>query len=265
MKTRRDFLKAAAAVPILSALPNSTTFSEATSSGEGEPVPSMIYAGKPMSYWLAQLNSPDNEPEYEDVESDWVFLDFGVPALRHLVEALRTNHGHLAAVQLQYMASSLTVRLLTEVLGDRDWRIRAGAMQALLRIAVRRPSEPQVTESLKEALPVIARAKWDENPDVAELADNLVYEFGPAIEPRCPLPVRYLEDEDASRRALAVRWLRGFRSRVEEVIPLLESKLEDPEESVRWAAAETLSSFEPNHPAIPPIFVEGVLRTMTLT
>jgi HEAT repeat protein len=189
-----------------------------------------------------------------------VFLSFGDSAVPHLIKALKAEFAFSAVVQLQYMPSPLTVRLLTDALQHQDWRVRAGALQALYAIAVRRHYEPQITESLREALPVIAWAKWDENPHIAGPAENIVYEFGPAIEPRCPLPVRHLESQDASRRALAAGWVRGFRSRADEVIPLLESRLEDPEESVRWAAAETLSSFQSDHPAVPPIFVESVLR-----
>ena len=260
METRRDFLKTAAVLPILGALPHSTTLPGPTCSDKREPIPGMIYAGKPISYWLAQLDRMEYEPEYEDVESLSVFASFGSAAVPHLIEAMGSHHPSLAAVQLQWMASPRTVQLLTDALEHRNWPVRAGAIRALSGIARRRDGEAWVTEALREALPLIARAKWDDNPHIAVPAETFVYKFGPAIEPRCPLPFRYLESEDPCKRELAVRWLRDFPLRAGEVVPLLEAKLEDREASVRWAAAETLSSFDSDHPGIVPVFLDGVLR-----
>lgn len=258
MKTRRDFLKSAVAAPILSTLPGSAG-SETIGAVRDDPASQMIYAGEPMSYWLDQLDSTEHDLNYEDIDGPGVFPSFGDAAIPHLIEALGRQYPSLATAQLQCMANPQAVRLLTDAVENQNWRVRAGAIRALLGIARTKDDEPQITELLKDVLPVIARMKWSKNRHIARLAETFVYKIGPALEPRCPLPRPYLDSEDASKRELGVRWLRKFRSRTEETIPLLETKLEDADDLVRWAAAETLSGFDPDHPGIAPVFLEGIL------
>jgi len=260
MKTRRDFLKAASTIPFAGVLPTSALSPARKDDPGGEP----IYAGKPMSFWLARLDNWDRKPELEvefkDVDQTWVFVNFGQAAVPHLIEALRNESAYDAIVQLQFLASPETVRLLTEALKHRHPTVRAGAVQALLSIAMHRRLRPRVIEPLREALPEIAKAMQDENPAVVQGAEYIFHEFGPALDPTLPIPLDRLDDQDASSRREAVRRLRELRSRASEVVPLLKLKLRDPDASVRWTAAEALSCFDPDHPDIVPEFVHGAER-----
>ena len=262
MTTRREFVKTAAMAPLAGLIsPGLGTLQLGPSSTERS-ASETLYAGKPMSYWLTRLHRWDDEiqlaDEFEDVTQDWVFPNFGQPAVPSLIEALTGGISDDARVQLEFLASPETVRLLVQALKHENSGIRTGAISALLGIATHRESRPRLIEPLRQGLPAITEALHDGNPEVVHCADMIVNELGPSFDPTMPIPLDRLNDDDTSSRNRAVQRLGYLRSRAKEVVPLLEAKLRDPDHSVRRAAAMSLSRLDPAHPSIIPVVLEGV-------
>ncbi len=254
MKSRRDFLKAASVLPFAGLLEGpSLLLNEMEARDALEP----IYAGKPMSYWLATLNSRDYDRDVYDLGEQWMFRHFGDAAVPGLVEALREDYGLSAAIELDGIGSPATVRALTPALKHEDRRVRIGAATTMYGIGLSKPRfRPELIPAFREAFPILAEVlKTDREPQVAETAGWILFEFAPKMDPMFPLPVKISEYDGAGFWAkLVQRFPKHFQA--EEIVPLLVARLGDANAKVRLEVAQTLPMYEPDHPGIVPIFVE---------
>ena len=166
MKTRRDFLKSASLVPFAGLLEGpSLLLPEGDARSAGEP----IYAGKPMSYWLARLTSRHHDRDVYDVAEQWMFMDFGDAAVPGLIEALQDDFGFFfAQIELEGIGSPAAVRALTRALKHEDRRVRIGSMASMYGIGLHKPrSRPELIPAFREAFPVLAEVlKTDQEPHV---------------------------------------------------------------------------------------------------
>ncbi len=254
MKNRRDFLKAASVLPLAGLLEGpSVLLNEIQARDAEEP----IYAGKPMSYWLAAFNSRDYDRDVYDLGEQWMFRHFGDAAVPGLVEALREDYGVSACIELDAIGSPATVRALTLALKHEDRRVRIGAATTMYGIGVFKPRfRPELIPAFREAFPILAEVlKTDREPRVAETAGRILFELAPKMDPMFPLPVKISEyDDDGFWAKLVRQFPKHFQA--EEIVPLLVARLGDANAKVRLEVAQTLSMYEPDHPGIVPIFVE---------
>jgi HEAT repeat protein len=258
MPTRRDFLTQGAAAFVSALFPISVPprLKQAdTADGQAS---DWLYAGKPMSYWVARLDQPVEDPELECVNRTWILVNFGQAAVPHLIDGLNNEFPGDATLQLQFLASPRTVQMLTLALKHKHARVRSGAIEALYAIALYRCMRPGVVAPLKRTLPAVAEALNDEDLAVRGWAQRFLCDFGAALDPRFSNPLDGLDDEHPSLRAAAVRLLAKLPS--QQAIPFLESKLRDPDRSVRFEVAKVLSQYNPGHPGIVPAFVEHLLQ-----
>lgn len=256
MKTRRDFLKTASVLPLAGLLDGpSLLFTEGDAHSPGEP----IYAGKPMSYWLATLTSRDCDRDVRDIGEQWMFRHFGDVAVPGLIEAMRDDFWFRGETELEMIGSPATVRALTQALKHEDRRVRIGSAAAMYGIGVYMPgSRPEAIPAFRDAFPVLTEVlKTDEEPQVARMAGRILFEGAPKMDPTFPLPVKISDYENAGFWANVVRrFPRHFQA--EQVVPLLVARLGDEDARVRLEVARALSSFDPDHPGIVPVFVEYV-------
>lgn len=257
MTTRRDFLKQGAAASLADMLPivNMPDIGAWSTASDDS---GLLYAGKPMSYWVSRINCCDYDPEFEELDGDPGLRHFGPSAAPYLIEALGEKDNFGAIWQLELVASARTIRILIESLKHDRPNIRAGAVDALAVIALAPPPVPQVAEALKESLPAIAGLLQDADVHVVAKAEYFLCDQASEIDPSFPMPVCGLEDARAVTRRNAVRRLGKLAP--ETAVPLLVAKLDDPESTVRWAVAEQLSKFDPDHPVIVPLFIDCLLR-----
>lgn len=244
MTTRRDFLKQGAAASIAGLLPTSILPCPRQGDAAGEQPAEWLYAGKPMSYWVADLDSKARrDPEFSEMDQYWVLAHFGHPAVPHLIEALKNPCNVDAIVQLESLGNPETVRQLTQALTHENESIRSGALQSLYGIAFKRFLRPQITESLRAALPVIAGVAGDgESDPVKRTAEGFLQRFGHALDPAFPVPMHDVDNADPQKRRAILEGIGRLGSRMEHLVPLVEAKLKDPDAFVRWAAAEALAA-----------------------
>ncbi len=75
------------------------------SEGDAPSAEEPIYAGKPMSYWLAKANSGDYDRDLHDLGEQWVFRHFGDAAVPGLIKALGNNVAYFAETELEGSAA----------------------------------------------------------------------------------------------------------------------------------------------------------------
>ncbi len=260
MTTRREFVKTVALVP-LAGIAASPTRMTRPNRAESQNLPEEpLYAGKPLSYWLARVTSQDHDRDVSDVAEKWVFRHFGDVAVPGLIEAMRNDSWFLAATELEMIGSPLTVRTLTQALKADDSRVRHGAAAAMYGIALHKARQrPDLVPVFREAFPLLAEVlQTDRDQQVATLAAWMLFEFAPEMAPDFSLPVAVSEYANAAVWATVVRrYPKHFP--VKQVIPGLMALLNNDEAPTRLKAAEALSRFEPDQAGIVPVFVEHVL------
>ena len=127
-----------------------------------------------MNHWIRRLHCSDRAPEFLDGADLWILKYFGDGAVPHLIESLKDKEEWSCdgVVELQAMANPRNIRLLSLALEHSHPRVRAGALDALMGIAIHRTLRPQVVEPLKETVPVIAKLLTDSEPAVSGRACN---------------------------------------------------------------------------------------------
>jgi|LSQX01.3.fsa_nt_gb hypothetical protein len=179
-KTRRDFLVTASAMSIAGLLDGpSLMLTEHDAHSDEEPV----YAGRPMSYWLATLNSRDCDRDVYDLEQQWMFRHFGDVAVPGLIKALRDDCAFSVATELEGIGSPATVRALTHALTDADRRVRLGSAVAMYGIGRYKPRfRSELIPAFREAFPILVEVlKTDQEPQVAQMATWILFEFAPKM------------------------------------------------------------------------------------
>jgi len=256
--TRRDFLKQSTAASIVGMFPMATLAGEGLYEVVGEPTPEVLYAGRPLNYWVARLNHSVDEPDFEDVDTHSAFDHFGQAAVPHLIDALDEQKAFAVSIRLASLGSPATIRLLTQALKERP-RVRAGVLTTLGYIADPFFSPlPPIPDSLKDVLPVVVELLQDHDPVVRTRAETFLCWYAQQIDPSFSIPTDCLEHTDSMKGAIAVQQLG--RMRPEVAIPRLVAKLQDRKAEVRWAAAEQLSRLDSDNPDIIPIFVEYLMH-----
>ena len=257
MKTRRDFLKTASVLPLAGLLDGpSLLLTEGDIHAAEEP----IYAGKPMSYWLATLTSQDYDRDVYDLGESWMFHHFGDLAVPGLIEAMKDDGWSSISTELAAIGSPATVRALTQALKHEDRRVRTGAAASLYSIGrYRAKFRPDVISAFCDAFPALVEVlKIDKDSHVAQAAALVLFEVATRLDPTFPLPLKISDYENAGCWAQAVRRY-PTRFQADEVVPSLVARLDDEDAGVRFEVAQTLSMFDPDHPGIVPIFVEYVI------
>lgn len=260
MTTRREFVKTAALVPFagLGASQNRITRRNRAQSENLPEEP--VFAGKPLSYWLARVTSQNHDRDVCDVAEQWVFRHFGDVAVPGLIEALRNDVWFLAATELEMIGSPLAVRALTQALKADDSRVRHGAAAAMYGIALFKARQrPELVAVFRETFPILVEVlKTDREQQVATLSAWMLFEFAPWMAPDFSLPVAVSEYASAAVWATVVhRYPKHFP--VDQVVPGLMTLLNNDDATTRLKAAEALSRFEPDEAAIVPVFVEHVI------
>ncbi len=220
----------------------------------------MIYAGKPLSYWLARFTDLNYEGADCEVTTSWMFRHFGDAAVPGLIESLRGFFSILAQIELYMIGSPAAVLALTEALKHEDPQIRTGASEALHGTALNKlHSRPELTAPLKEALPMLAEVvKTDRESQVVHSATSTLFRMAARIDATFPLPLKMADYENAGFWAHAVCEFPE-RFTPEEVVPVLVSQIGHKDASVRLEVARALSKFDPDYHEIVPIFVEHVV------
>ena len=262
MVTRRDFLRCAGALPLGASLVPSVLgrmrgFQACAQAGL-EADAELVYAGKPLSYWISRLVSGGYEPaEWDFVETD-MFRHFGDAAVPGLIEAMDSEVWFLVNLRLEAIASPAVVQALTRALRHEQKRVRMGAGSALLSIACDKLStRPDLREPFRKALPAVVEiVNTEEKPGQVWYATRILRRYGPEIAPGFSLP------KPAEFRNAGL-WITALPDRLnefkaEEVVPALVERLGDANCFVRWAAAAALSHFEPDHQGIVPVFLDNV-------
>jgi len=254
MNTRRDFLKSASVVPLAGLLDGPLLL---LTEGAAHSPAELIYAGKPVSYWAATLTSGDYDRDVYGLGDQWMFRHFGDAAVPGLIEAMRNDFWFFAEIELETIGSPATVRALTQALKHEDRRVRIGSAATMYGIGLHKPRfRPELIPAFREAFPVLAEVlKTDQESQVAEVATRILFELAPKMDPTFPLPVKISDYENAGFWAKVVRrFPEHFQA--EEVVPLLVDRLGDEDARVRLEVAQALSNYDPDHPAIVPVFVE---------
>jgi len=253
MKTRREFLTEASAVPLAAVLSGPRSLTD----GHDKPAQEAVYGGKPMSYWLTTLNRRDYDRSECDVGEQWMFRHFGDAAVPGLIEAMRDDSWFAAETELEMIGSPATVRALTLALKHGDRRVRVGSAMAMYGIGLHKSRfRPELVPAFREAFPVLAEVlKTEQETQVARMAGWILFEFGPKMFPSFPLPVKMSDYRNAGFWAQVIRRFPK-RFQADEVVPPLISQLGNEDATIRLEVAQTLSLFDPDHPAIVPIFVE---------
>lgn len=129
-----------------------------------------------------------------------------------------------AAVKLSRMGTR-AVPVLTEALGDRDFRVRREAVTALRQIGA----------EAKMALPALVKALRDKDGEVRERAAETLGFLGPAAAPAVPELIRSVKLGGSG----AVWALGAIGPQAKAAIPALTARLDD-NEPTRAAAARAL-------------------------
>lgn len=262
MVTRRGFLRCAGVLPIgaslvpsfLSRMDECLACAQTGLGAEAE----LIYAGKPLSYWLSGIASGNYDPGEEDLVEIGMFRHFGDAAIPGLIEAMDTNAWFTVSHELQSIPSPAGVQALAQALQHEQVRVRMGAVSALLHIASKNlNTRSDLRVSFTRALPALAEmVKTEEKPGPVWYATRLLRGYGPQIDSTFILP-KVAECRNAGLWVSALPGrLNDFKE--EEVVPILVERLEDANRFVRWAAAAALSHFEPDHQGIIPVFLDNV-------
>ena len=263
MNTRRGFLKTAGVAPFAGVVPLCLPGLQGKGTATERQASRTVYAGKPLPYWLAVLDGKEHDPGYEESDLGVAVQVFGKAAVPRLIRTLSQGFYRCTFRLMFWQASPAMVQSLARALKHENPKVRGGVAKALYWNARFACERPGIVEALKEAMPALVDALDNENLDVAQKAAKILDKCGLKIDPKFPIPMGNVRDEDPSRRAIAVHRLRHYRGDAGRVIPVLVDRLRDRDASVRLAAARALSEFEPDHPDIVPVFVDYVLHRET--
>jgi HEAT repeat protein/outer membrane protein assembly factor BamB len=136
------------------------------------------------------------------------------------------------------------IPLLVELLGDKSYSIRRGAISELIDLA-------PYTESIQ---PALRRALGDKDSVVAGDAARALGALGKAASPSVGALVKTLTHEDPYVRVYAAEALASIGPNAARAIKALVKTLGDPMPGVRWAACEALGGMGPAaQPAVPQL------------
>ena len=260
MATRREFVKAAIMVPLAGLTVSQTLSHTLNDPATGHASDDPVYAGRPLSYWLARVSNRNHDRDVSDIAEQWLFRHFGDAAVPGLIEAMRSDCWFHAETELVMIGTPATVRALTQALKDDDPRVRHGAASAMFGIGrYKARQRPELLPVFREAFPVLTEVlKADRDEQVATISAWVLFGFTSWMAPDFSLPVQTSDYASPTIWAQVVRrYSKHFP--VQQVVPRLISLLGNDDATTRLKAAQALSKFDPDHPGIEPIFVEHVI------
>lgn len=219
------------------------------------PVPTNepVLSGKPLSYWVKELDSTDVLSQEEAIlvlGQAGPAAQAAAPALISLLKANRPNVRVRAALALVKVDPQ--TRVAAPVLVD-AWKVAARPLR--LQILTSLSSLQELARGdAKDMLPLLLQAAGDADPQVRAQALDTIVRLGPAAAPAL---AKTLAHPDIAMRREAITQLGRIGTISDAVLPDLVARLKDEDWDIRFRTAQALWQLKRPSPEVTAIIVEA--------
>ncbi|MGB3756945.1 MAG: HEAT repeat domain-containing protein [Rivularia sp. (in: cyanobacteria)] len=208
-------------------------------------------------------------------------VNIGKPAVPQLIEAFKKNRAFLTIGLRETLAKiarkdSSVAQILINKLGDKNTRIRLGAMLALnddsFEAALKKATQDKnprirtsaaislasVDKKSAETVKIIKNGLKDEDIIIRVTSASVLSEINSETASATPILIEALENQDSVIRLIALEQLIKTNKNNSQNLPVIIKAIEDQDSAVRYMAINRISDLEKERKATIPALIKAL-------